>query len=139
VIKMAPFQTGITPKDVVNKIVFKTTSIRWPDFGEMRFATNMSQSRVYLSKLLTTGINAEDAMHPDNLLGVADGYVSIASIACICDTMEEANAVLTQLKGLRALDGQELGDKSKQILSPFASSVPSAQIKQHEKRLQVGT
>lgn len=87
--------SALAADDVVGKIVFKENAFNWPGFGSPRLATSVSKSRVNLARLGTRW-DAELGQHVIVGMGdgESDGYMSIGSVACICDSLTEANHVL---------------------------------------------
>ena len=107
-IKMGPFE-DLEFDDVVGKIVFKSEVRNWLGLSEPYFVTDKSSSRIYISRLVA-GASPSASGIPQDCIGVAWGYMALSTVSCVCDTVEEANAVVRKLKEVRALDGMCIGD-----------------------------
>jgi len=110
-IRIGPFK-DLVEDDVVGKIVFKAEPRNWPGDSEPFFVTEKSHSRIYISRLVPADKGPVSGI-PEDCIGISWGYMGISTVSCICDTVEEANAVVRKLAEVRALDGMCIGDASR--------------------------
>lgn len=108
-IKIGPFK-DLEFEDVVGKIVFKAEMRNWLGDSEPLFVTGKSHSRIYVSRLVASGSAASAKGIPEDCVGVSYGYMALSTVACVCDTVEEANTVVRKIAEVKALDGMCIGD-----------------------------
>jgi hypothetical protein len=116
-IRIGPFK-DLDIDAVVGKIVFKAEVRNWPGDSEPYFVTDKSHSRLYISRLVqgakATGKPPCEGI-PEDCIGVAWGYMALSTVACVCDTVEEANTVIRKLAEVRALDGLSVGSEDRHV------------------------
>jgi hypothetical protein len=109
-IRMEPFEAPLVAEEVIGKIVFRSLGKDWFGLATPRFVTSVSYSRLYVSKLVDGNGGPTDGTVPvpEDCIGVADSYIGLSTITCVCDTVEEANAVMRMLAAVRTLNGTSM-------------------------------
>jgi len=83
----------LSEADVIGKYVLQELPYHFMSLGKPRIATKISGSRIYIDRerpILKDGLTALTG----NGEREADGYVSLFSIRCVCETPDEVNAIV---------------------------------------------